>query len=56
MAKIGRPNVENKRRINMSWRATEEEYERIKSYAAEHNMTMSQVVQKGVDLLCCKAG
>lgn len=51
MAKLGRPKIKNKRSKNLSWRVTEEEYVRLKEFAAKQNMTISQVLSKGVNLL-----
>lgn len=51
MAKVGRPKIENRRSVNLSWRVTEEEYAKLKLFAAEHHMTISQIIQKGVELL-----
>ncbi len=51
MAKLGRPKIENARSVNLSWRVTEEEYQKIKRFSSDHNMTISQVIQKGVELL-----
>ena len=56
MGKVGRPKVENRRSVNLSWRVTEEEYAKLKAFAEEHQMTISQIFQKGVELLYQKKG
>ena len=56
MAKAGRPKIDNRRSVNLSWRVTEEEYRKIKQFAAENSLTISQVIQKGVDLLYQQKG
>ena len=51
MAKIGRPLAEIKKEHNVSVRMTDEEYNKLKKYSASHNMTISQVLQKAIELL-----
>ena len=49
--KDGRPPVENPKQSVLGVRVTLEAHERIKTYAAEHHKTISQVVLDGLDLL-----
>ena len=51
MAKLGRPLADIKKEHNVSVRMTDEEYRKIKEYAASHGMTISQALQKAVLLL-----
>ena len=49
--KDGRPPVENPKQSVLGVRVTLEDHERIKTYAAEHHKTISQVVLDGLELL-----
>jgi len=51
VAKMGRPKAESPKKMNVSLRMTKEEYEKLKKYAAEHNLTITEVVHRGVHLL-----
>ena len=49
MAKMGRPRAESPK--NVSFRLTEKEYQKLSEYAAKHELTTTQAIQKGIDLL-----
>lgn len=49
MAKMGRPKVEEVKDKTITMRVTPAEYEIIKKYAQSHNLTITQVMQKGVE-------
>lgn len=51
MAKMGRPKAESPKKKNVSFRMTMEEYEKLTKYAEEHNLTITEVLHKGVHLL-----
>ena len=51
MAKMGRPEAESPKKKNVSFRLTEEEYQKLSEYAAKHELTTTQTIQKGIDLL-----
>ena len=51
MAKIGRPKVEEVKDRVITMRVTPTEYQKIKEYAQAHNLTITQVLQKGVERL-----
>lgn len=50
MAKMGRPKVELPKHRTLSVRVDDLEYEKLKNYAARHNMTITQVLHKGIDI------
>ena len=56
MARTGRPKSDNPKKNLIGLKLTEEEaaklreYEKLKDYAAKHDMTITQVLQKGIDL------
>lgn len=50
MAKMGRPKAESPKKKNVSFRLTEE-YQKLSEYAAKHELTTTQAIQKGIDLL-----
>ncbi len=49
--RTGRPPKENPRNINLNIRITEEESERIKSCADKLNMTRTDTIMKGIDMV-----
>lgn len=49
MAKMGRPKVEEVKDKSINMRVTPAEYKKIKEYAQSHNLTITQVLQKGVE-------
>lgn len=51
MAKMGRPKAESPRLKTLSVRVTKEEYQKLQEYASKHDLTITQVVHKGVNLL-----
>lgn len=51
MAKMGRPKLEEVKDKTINMRVTPAEYKRIKEYAQTHNLTITQVLQKGVKKL-----
>ena len=51
MAKMGRPKVEVIKDKTITMRVTPAEYEIIKEYAQYHNLTITQVLQKGVEMV-----
>ena len=51
VAKMGRPKAESPKKKNVSFRLTEEEYQKLSEYAAKHELTTTQAIQKGIDLL-----
>lgn len=50
MAKMGRPKSANPKNNFIGLKLTEEEASRLKKYASKHDMTISQVLQKGIDM------
>lgn len=51
MAKMGRPKAEEVKEKTINMRVTLAEYNRIKEYAQSQNLTITQVLQKGVKIL-----
>ena len=51
VAKMGRPRAESPKKKNVSFRLTEKEYQKLSEYAAKHELTTTQAIQKGIDLL-----
>ena len=51
MAKMGRPKVEVIKDKTITMRVSPAEYEIIKEYAQSHNLTITQVLQKGVEMV-----
>lgn len=50
MARTGRPKSDNPKRSLIGLKLTEGEAEKLKEYASKHDMTITQVLQKGIDL------
>ena len=50
MAKTGRPKSENPKKNVIGLKLTEEETARLKEYASKHDMTITQVLQRGIDM------
>ena len=49
---MGRPKAESPKKKNVSFRLTEEEYQKLsRVIAAKHELTTTQAIQKGIDLL-----
>ncbi len=51
MPRTGRPKVDNPRNTRIVIRFTDEEYERIKKYAKEHNLSVTATIRKGVSTM-----
>ena len=51
MAKAGRPKADVTKQKVVSVRMKPEDYDRLKEYADSSDMTVTQVVQKGVDII-----
>ncbi len=51
MAKMGRPKSDNPKNNVVVVRFTDEEMNRIKAYAEKNNLTITQMVRKGIDNL-----
>ena len=50
LAKMGRPKSDNPKSYVAGLKMTEEEYVKLKEYASKHDMTVTQVLQKGIEL------
>ena len=50
MAKTGRPKSDNPKKNVVGLKLTEEETATLKEYASKHDMTVTQVLQRGIDL------
>lgn len=50
MARTGRPKSNNPKKYVFGLKLTEEEAERLREYASRHDMTITQVLQKGIDM------
>ena len=51
MAKMGRPKIDEVKDKTITIRVTPAEHEKIKEYAQTHNLTITQVLQKGIEKL-----
>ena len=51
MSKMGRPKIESPRIKKVNIRLTQEEYDELMEYASQHNLTITQLILKGIDLL-----
>lgn len=51
MAKMGRPTSDDPSLHRVTVRFTESEYEFLKMYAESHNLTMTQAIKVGIELL-----
>ncbi len=49
MAKTGRPKSEHPKLKTISVRVTMSEYENLKKYAFKNNLTITQLVHKGIE-------
>lgn len=52
MAKPGRPKCEDPSLHKVSVRLTETEYQKLKLYAESNNLTMTQAMKRGIDIVC----
>ena len=50
MPRTGRPKSDSPKQRSLSLRVDDAEYEKLKDYAAKHDMTITQVLQKGVEI------
>ena len=48
MPRMGRPKLEHPKLKTVGVRVTSDEYRVIKEYATKHNMTMTEMVLKGI--------
>lgn len=48
---MGRPKAESPKKMNVSFRMTKEEHEKLTKYAEKHNLTITEVLHRGVHLL-----
>ena len=48
MSKVGRPKTDNPKQELVAVRLTQEERRELETYAAVHNMTITQVLKTGV--------
>ena len=51
MARTGRPKSDNPKKNLIGLKLTEDEAAKLREYASKHDMTITQVLQKGIDLL-----
>jgi hypothetical protein len=51
MAKMGRPKSDSPKLKSVGIRLADEDYEKLIEYASEHNLTITQVLLKGLNLL-----
>ena len=51
MAKMGRPKSDNAKKKSVNARVEDALYERIRSYAAQHQMSMTEVVLLGLNMI-----
>ena len=54
MAKIGRPKADVTKEKIVSVRMKPEDYKKLKEYANSSNMTVTEVVQKGISMILDK--
>lgn len=50
MPRTGRPKIDSPKQRSLSLRVDDTEYEKLKDYAAKHDMTITQVLQKGIEI------
>lgn len=51
MAKMGRPKSDSPKMKSVGIRLTEEEYDKLRRYAADRSLTITEALQKGLVLL-----
>ena len=51
MARMGRAKVASTRKVSTGFRMKEEDYEKLKRFASEHNLTQTEAIEKGLELL-----
>lgn len=52
---MARPVIDEPRTKAIGLRLSEADYEKLKEYAAEHNLTITKVVQESLELLYSQA-
>ena len=50
MARTGRPKSDNPKNTLIGLKLTEEEATKLREYASKHDMTITQVLQRGIDM------
>lgn len=50
MARTGRPKSDNPKKNLIGLKLTEDEAAKLREYASKQDMTITQVLQKGIDL------
>lgn len=50
MAKMGRPKSESPKQRSLGIRVTDQEYKELKTYASKHNLTITEMLKKGLQL------
>lgn len=50
MARTGRPKSDNPKKSFVGLKLTADESAKLREYASKHGMTITQVLQKGIDL------
>lgn len=50
VARTGRPKSDNPKSSFIGLKLTEDEAAKLKEYASKHDMTITQVLQKGIDM------
>lgn len=50
MARTGRPKSDNPKKNLIGLKLTEDEAAKLREYVSKHDMTITQVLQKGIDL------
>ena len=51
MAKMGRPKIDTPKLKMVGVRLTDEEHDKLKNYAANHNQTITQTLLEGIENL-----
>ena len=50
MARTGRPKSDNPKKSLIGLKLTEDEAAKLSEYASTHDMTITQVLQRGIDM------
>ncbi|MFR2922748.1 MAG: hypothetical protein ACLTLC_03650 [Blautia massiliensis (ex Durand et al. 2017)] len=50
MARTGRPKSDNPKNSMIGLKLTEDEAAKLREYASKHDMTITEVLQRGIDL------
>lgn len=51
MAKMGRPKADCPRNKNINFRLTSQDYDKLKEYAANRNLTMTEIISEAINQL-----